>query len=207
MSNTRKTEPGLACAHSLPEIRHTDVPNAIRLPLALAAIARQFRLAMNRFWIFAGALALAALPALAADWTRYTNARFGAGVDIPSGYTAEAPAAVDGDGKIFRAGNGRSHILVWGGPVAGADFSGELRERIAADEADGWAITYRSETPDWAAWGGARGGQIFYAKSIATCDGRQTANVRLTYPAIDVPSFDSIANRLGQSLAQDGACY
>ncbi|WP_404400140.1 hypothetical protein [Pelagibacterium halotolerans] len=162
---------------------------------------------MSRFFALAGFAALCALPAFAADWGRYTNPRFGAGVDIPPGYSAEGPADVDGDGRLFRAENGRAHILVWGGPVAGGDFSNEMRERIAHDEAEGWAITYRSETPDWAAWGGARGGHIFYAKSIATCDGQQTANVRLTYPAIDVPDFDSIANRLGRSLAQDGSCY
>ncbi|MCD7058826.1 hypothetical protein [Pelagibacterium xiamenense] len=162
---------------------------------------------MSRLFALASIAALAALPLQAADWGRYTNPRYGAGVDIPPGYSVEGAADVAGEGKLFRAENGRAHILVWGGPVDGGGFSSEMRARIAMDEADGWAITYRSETPDWAAWGGARGGHIFYAKSIATCDGRQTANVRLTYPALDVPDFDSIANRLGRSLAQDGACY
>ncbi len=98
-------------------------------------------------------------------------------------------------------------ITAWGGPVLEADFLAEMRGRIGAEEAEGWTITYRSETPDWAAWGGTRGGHVFYAKTILVCNGQQTANVRLDYPAMDVPAFDAVVNRLGQSLAQDGACF
>lgn len=148
-----------------------------------------------------------ASPLWASDWHRYVNPRFGTAVDIPADYRADGAPAVAGDGKVFRAGNGRSSITVWGGPSQAGDFMGEIRSRISGDEAQGWAITYRSETPDWAAWGGTRGGHIFYAKAISTCSGRQTANVRLDYPAMDVPDFDAIVTRLGQSLAQDGGCF
>ena len=146
-----------------------------------------------------------ALPALAADWTRYVNPRFGAGVDIPGSYAASGTTS-EGDGKIFHAGNGRSTIAIWGAPLAG-DFSTEVQRRIGSDEADGWGLTYRSVTPDWAAWGGTRAGHVFYAKTILTCGDRQTANVRLQYPAADIPNFDAIATRLGQSLGQDGGCF
>lgn len=143
----------------------------------------------------------------AADWTRYVNPRFGAAVDIPAGFTVSGSPAVAGDGKVFRAGNGRATITVWGGPSRSGSFMDDIRARIGDEEAQGWAITYRSETPDWAAWGGTRGGHVFYAKSISICEGAQTANVRLDYPAMDVPGFDPIVNRLGQSLGQDGACF
>ncbi len=151
------------------------------------------------------AAAAFALPALAADWGRYVNPLFGAGVDIPPGYAANGPAP-EGDGRLFRAANGRSTIAVWGAP-AEESFAAEMARRIDRDEADGWGLTYRSVTPDWAAWGGTRSGHVFYAKTILTCNGRQTANVRLQYPAADIPNFDAIANRLAQSLAQDGACF
>eukprot|EP00873_Tetraselmis_striata_P032288 jgi/Tetstr1/452552/TSEL_039588.t1 len=143
----------------------------------------------------------------AADWTRYVNPRFGAAVDIPADFAAEGPAQMVGEGKRFRASNGRAVITAWGGPVLEADFLAEMRGRIGAEEAEGWTITYRSETPAWAAWGGTRGGHVFYAKTILVCNGQQTANVRLDYPAMDVPAFDAVVNRLGQSLAQDGACF
>jgi hypothetical protein len=142
----------------------------------------------------------------AAEWARYVNPRFGAAVDIPTDYRVAETPSVAGDGKLFRASNGRSSILLWGGPAA-SEFIAHARGLIATDEADGWSITYRSETPDWAAWSGTRSGHVFYAKSVATCDGRQTATVRLTYPAMDVPRFDPISNRLGQSLGQDGGCF
>lgn len=150
---------------------------------------------------------LAPAVALGADWTRYVNPLSGAAVDIPPGFAADGPATGAGDGKKFRAGNGRSAILVWGAPAGPGGFSSEMRARIASDEAEGWSITYRSETPDWAAWGGTRAGHVFFAKAIATCDGSQTANVRLHYPAADVPGFDPIVTRLSRSLAQDGACF
>ncbi len=149
-----------------------------------------------------------AAPLWAADWHRYVNPRFGAAVDIPTEFKADGvPANVQGDGRLFRAANGRSTIAVWGEPINGLEFSDHMHRRIASDEADGWGMTYRSQTPDWAAWSGTRAGHVFYAKSIATCDGRQTANVRLVYPALDIPRFDAIANRLGASLGQDGACF
>lgn len=143
---------------------------------------------------------------LAGDWARYVNPRFGTAVDIPADYAADGPVEGLGDGKRFRAANGRSTVTAWGAPVAGT-FSADIRARVDQEEAQGWAITYRSETPDWAAWGGTRSGHVFYAKTILVCDGTQTANVRLDYPAADIPSFDAIAMRLGQSLGQDGACF
>src|SRR5690606_959647 len=108
-------------------------------------------------------------PLQAMDWTRYVNARFGMGVDIPADFSVEGAAAVEGDGKRFRARNGRATITAWGAPARDADFMAETGARIAAEEAAGWAITYRSETPDWAAWGGTRGGHVFYAKAILVC--------------------------------------
>ena len=146
-------------------------------------------------------------PLQAMDWTRYVNARFGMGVDIPADFSVEGAAAVEGDGKRFRARNGRATITAWGAPARDADFMAETGARIAAEEAAGWAITYRSETPDWAAWGGTRGGHVFYAKAILVCGGAQTANVRLDYPVADIRAFDNVVNRLGQSLGQDGACF
>ena len=146
-------------------------------------------------------------PFQAAEWSRYVNPRFGMAVDIPLGFHAEGNAAVHGDGKRFRAQNGRATITAWGAPAQGSDFMAETGARIRADESEGWAITYRSETPDWAAWGGTRAGHVFFAKAILVCNGTQTANVRLDYPAMDIPSFDAIVTRLGQSLGQDGACF
>lgn len=143
----------------------------------------------------------------AAEWSRYVNPRFGMAVDIPAHFHAEGAAPVDGEGKRFRAQNGRATITAWGAPAQADDFMAETGARIRADEAEGWAITYRSETPDWAAWGGTRGGHVFYAKAILVCNGTQTANVRLDYPAADVPNFDPVVTRLGQSLGQDGACF
>lgn len=145
------------------------------------------------------------VPAFAADWSRYVNPLFGAGVDVPSNYSAIGPSDV-GDGKTFRANSGRSTITVWGDHLSGA-FADDVQRRIGRDEVDGWALTYRSVTPDWAAWGGSRAGHVFYTKTILTCDGQQTASVRLQYPAADIPNFDAIAMRLGQSLGQDGGCF
>ena len=125
---------------------------------------------------------------------------------IPTSPTPPAWRTTSGTRHSGTTANGRSTIAVWGAPLRG-EFSGETARRIGTDESEGWVLTYRSVTPDWAAWGGTRQGHVFYAKTILTCNGTQTANVRLQYPAADIPDFDAIAMRLGQSLAQDGACF
>lgn len=160
-----------------------------------------------RFILAAALLSSTSGGLLAADWSRYVNPRFGMAVDIPAGFHAEGSAPVQGDGKRFRAENGRATITAWGAPAEGNDFMAETSARIAAAEAEGWSITYRSETPDWASWSGTRGGHVFYAKAILTCNGTQTANVRLDYPAMDIGAFDAVVDRLGRSLGQDGACF
>lgn len=146
-----------------------------------------------------------AVTLVAGDWSRHTDPSSGVGVDIPPGYRHDGPAR-EGPGVQFRADNGRSTIEVWGSPLRQARFSLETGGRIGADEADGWAITYRSETPDWAAWTATRAGHVRYVRTILTCNDTRTASVRLTYPAPDIPRFDAIADRLGRTLRQDGAC-
>lgn len=142
-----------------------------------------------------------------ADWSRYVDPRSGAGVDIPPGFSVDVAHEVAGTGRLFRSSDGRVFIRVSGRVLGGDEFTGVVDQALAGDQSDGWTITFRSQTPDWAAWSGARGGTLLHARIIPVCGESQIASVRMTYPALDDPDFEPVFERVSASLAQDGGCY
>lgn len=144
---------------------------------------------------------LIAIPALADDWGRYSNDRFGYVVDVPPGFAA-GKEADNGDGRAFR--NGATRLAVWGGHIIEADFEAEAAaaEGLAGD--DGWSVTYQAVTPSWASFSGSKGQRILYERMIALCDGTQYAAFRLEYSAVDLAELDPVVNRLVKSLEPSG---
>ena len=150
-------------------------------------------------------LALATLPASAANWSRYENSRFGYGVDVPPDYAALGESD-NGDGQVFKARNGRETLTAWGSYLVDTDFSGEIAQRISDGAAAGWDITYQSITPTWASWSGSRAGSVVYARAIASCRGQQAAFFTLEYSKADIARLDVTVNRLVRSLKGPPAC-
>jgi len=145
--------------------------------------------------------------AAAADWTRFVHAPSGAAVDVPPGFAVDAAHEAPGTGRLFRSAEGRALLRVAGQPITQGQFSAFIENAIARDQDDGWSVTFRSETPDWAAWTASRGGTILHVRVILVCDDRQTATLRFTYPALDIGRYEPMAERAGRSLGQDGGCY
>jgi len=144
-------------------------------------------------------IALFALPAFAAEWGHYDNARFGYGVDIPPGFSALGEAD-NGDGQVFRSNNGSQTLTVWGANIIDTDFSGDVDQRIAGDKKNGWDITYQATSPKWASWSGSSNGLVLYARAVALCDGTQAAYFALQYSKADIAKLDPVVNRLVNSL-------
>ncbi|RYE83786.1 MAG: hypothetical protein EOP19_13070 [Hyphomicrobiales bacterium] len=71
-------------------------------------------------------LILLACPALASEWGRYENARFGYVVAVPPGFSG-APEADNGDGRVFSSHDGTQTLRVFGGTVLEGDFEAEAR--------------------------------------------------------------------------------
>jgi len=150
---------------------------------------------------------LPGLALAAADWTRFVHASSGAAADVPPGFSVDASNEVPGTGRLFRSADGRALLRIGGQPITEGRFAAFIASTIARDEDEGWSVTFRSETPDWAAWTASRGGMILHARVILVCGERQVATLRVTYPALDVGRYEPIAEHAGRSLAQDGGCY
>ena len=139
--------------------------------------------------------------AAAADWGRYENGRYGYGIAVPPGFAGQGESD-SGDGQVFRSGNGRETLTVWGGYLMLGDFGDEVEATLAGLKDEGWSISYQASSPRWASFSGTRGGTVLYGRMVAACDGYAT--FRLEYPQADLARFDPIVERLVQSLGESG---
>ena len=146
--------------------------------------------------------ALLATPALAQDWARYGNARFGYLVDIPAGFEAQGESA-NGDGQSFYYPQRARGLLVWGGNMQG-DFESEVNSAMDYAVAEtGWNITYQVVTPRWASFSGLKGSRILYQRMVLLCDGSSYGAFRLEYSAADISTMDPMVEHMVQSLRGD----
>lgn len=147
-------------------------------------------------------LAAFASAASAADWTSYSNGRFGVTVDVPPGFVNDVPEPANGDGLTFHSADGKAELLVWGNTLVEVDFSQEVAARLKSDTDDGWKISYVAGVngSGWQVYSGRREGRLLYAKSISACGNTQALHFRIEYPAAQKDDYDPIVERLGMSL-------
>ena len=143
-----------------------------------------------------------AAPAIADDWGRYENARFGYAVDVPPGFEGQGEAD-NGDGQVFSTPT--AELRVYGGYIVEGDFEDEVKALQQTAVEAGWTITYQATAPRWASYSGTQGSRIFYARAIALCDGA-VAEFNLTYGRADLRAFDPVVERLVRSLKPTAAC-
>src|SRR3569833_3369173 len=89
-------------------------------------------------------LLLLPLPATAAEWSHYTNVRFGYAIDVPPGFVAQGEAD-NGDGQKFKTPT--ATLTVFGGNVMEADFEAEVGARGGGAAGGGGAGAGRGATP------------------------------------------------------------
>ena len=156
--------------------------------------------------VIVAALVLAAsvVAAAAFDWGHYANQRFGYSIDVPPEFSA-IDDADNGDGGMSRSDDTLSELAVWGSNLIEGGLREDFATRLAATEADGWTVSYRRETADWASWSGSQQGRLFYARAITLCDG-QAAYFLLEYPKARKKSYDPIVQRLVKSLKNARSC-
>jgi hypothetical protein len=148
------------------------------------------------------ALFLLSASAIAADWSSYANARFGATIDIPPGFMNDVPEPENGDGLTFHSADGKAELLVWGNNLVDADFNQDVAARLKSDMEDGWNISYVAGVngSGWQVYSGTREGRLLYAKSISSCKDTQALHFRLEYPEAQENDFDPVVERLAKSL-------
>ncbi|MGB8313467.1 MAG: hypothetical protein WCE69_03175 [Aestuariivirga sp.] len=147
-------------------------------------------------------LVLFASAAFAGDWTSYSNARFGVGIDVPPGFVNDMPAPANGDGLTFHSADGKAELLVWGNNLADEDFNQHVAARLKSDTEDGWNISYVAgvDGTGWQVYSGTRKGRLLYAKSISSCKNTQAVHFRIEYPQAQKNDYDPVVERLSKSL-------
>lgn len=118
--------------------------------------------------------------ALAAD--TYANARYGATAIVPDGFDPMGPEQPNGDGMIFRSHSGGALLTIYGADVPGGNFEAFIKAQIAHEESyNGWSVTGRTITPDWAEYTGSIGGRFLSVRTLASCGGRQAVSTKFEY--------------------------
>jgi hypothetical protein len=141
-------------------------------------------------------------PALAAPgWQSYLNDRYGYEVLVPPGFDGLGEPDAH-DGQVFRSGDGRSRLTVWGGYLVDGTFEDELATRLDDLKSAGWTITYDATTPSWGSFSGTKGQRVIYMREISGCKGAQYAVFQLEYPATQIRAMNPVVDRLVTGLKQ-----
>jgi hypothetical protein len=139
--------------------------------------------------------------AFAAEWTNYSNPRFGASVDIPPGFVNDVPAPENGDGLTFHSVDGNTELLVWGNSLVDEDFAADGKSRLQGEKDDGWDVSYQKAFGnEWNVFSGSKDGRIMCARSLSSCQGTQAVHFRIEYPEAQKKDYDAIVERLSKSL-------
>lgn len=121
-------------------------------------------------------------PALAQSWETYENARYGATARVPPGFAPMGPEANNSDGLIFRSRSGGSLLTIYGADVPGRNFEAYVEGQIAHEQSyNGWKVTGRKITPDWAEYTGSIGSRFLSVRTIAACNGRHAVSTKFEY--------------------------
>jgi hypothetical protein len=84
-----------------------------------------------------------AIPALAAEWERYANPRFGTSAEVPVDGFAPDPASENGDGQRLDVNRGQGQVRVFGACIlVDETFDGYRDFQLNTAREDGLDVTY-----------------------------------------------------------------
>lgn len=151
------------------------------------------------------ALIISATAALAADWQRYENGRFGYVIEVPAGFVAQGDPPANDDGRVFVSRDGSHLLRVYGGYLVSGDFADSVGMAMSGATDVGWDLSYKRVTGNWASYSGTRDGRILYARAIAICGGTAFASYEFEYPKDDDRQvLDQVIKRLNRTLKPSG---
>lgn len=149
-------------------------------------------------------LLLSAVPAQAADWWSYDNARFGYAIELPSEFHLSARSD-NGDGLTLTPTDQSARLLVFGANILNGDFATEANIRVARARDEGWQISYSKSTSRGISFSGTRQGHIVYVRGVALCNGA-AAFFQMDYPKAAMQRYDAVVMRLVRSLRPTTKC-
>ncbi|PSJ37902.1 hypothetical protein [Allosphingosinicella deserti] len=147
------------------------------------------------------ALSTAAKPAPAAalpdGWETYTNVRYGFAICYPANLLGAQGEADNGDGQIFKAGDGAELRAFGTNNILNRSLAAEAVQQVRSHIGRYGKITYRISRPGWTVVSGTDGeSQLFYAKTFAR-EG-QFITFKLTYPKTAAQRYRSVVERLSR---------
>ena len=134
----------------------------------------------------------------------YSNSRFEYSIDYPKAIFTPQEEAPNGDGRVF-LGKGGSELRVWGQNNALFDtlkkaYADDLKER-------GAAVTYKALLKDGYVISGAKGGKVFYQKTMLNGTdgdgGAIWATFTIEYRKKEKAKYDPIVRRIASSFKFD----
>lgn len=134
----------------------------------------------------------------------YSNSRFEYSIDYPTEIFTPQEEAPNGDGRVF-LGKGGSELRVWGQYNALFDT---LKKAFADDvKVRGAAVTYKALLKDGYVISGAKGGKIFYQKTMLKGTdgdgGAVWATFTVEYKRSEKAKYDPIVRRIASSFKFD----
>lgn len=145
--------------------------------------------------MLAFALTVFSTPALA--WTAFEDDRFGYRLELPPGYSLSHETE-QRNARFFHNADGH-FIALWASLEPGESFEGEVAERLWADQAEGWTISYERFTSEWASYSGTKDGEIRYVRAVNLC-GRGAAYFLIDYAQALKATYDPLVTRMVRSM-------
>jgi hypothetical protein len=137
--------------------------------------------------------------AMAGEWTRYENPRFGTVIDYPADLFLALPPPENGDGLSFKSVDDAARFVVFGQMNALEQTAEEMMADDLASGAYG-QVTYQHKGTGWYVLSGYRDGNIYYRKVVVPAGGDTLHVFEIDYPPAQKAAYDSIAARMAKSL-------
>ncbi len=135
----------------------------------------------------------------ASSYSTYHNVRFGYSVLYPSNLVSPRAESQNGDGRVFKSGDGQATLTVWGENNV---FDRSLKAQMNAARSD-WVkdkghVTYWKMGSGFYVLSGLTGNQIFYEKTVPIQGG--FATMLWQYPKSQKSKFDSAVTHSTQAF-------
>ncbi len=151
--------------------------------------------------VLAGVLMLAMAPALADEWRRYENQRYGYAVDVPPGLLWRGESG-SGDGQDFTS---PTVTLSLRGEPTPEGLEAAVRDWREWEAGQGWNVVYEMMTPTRASVSAKRPGWLMEMRAIGLC-GDAMVKLQLEYGTADVAAMQPVIDRLVASFMATRRC-
>ena len=142
----------------------------------------------------------------AAEWSRYTDERFGASIEVPAtGFTQQSSAAGE-EGTSWLSDDGQIDIVFYGAFLIAVDNFTEYRQfeadALKSRHAD---IIAETKGENWFGFSGTIGDRNFDLRSMRSpdCDTLVANNLYLEYPTSRKAELEGMVKHISESLRSE----